>query len=119
MAVFSSIMVEGKLVTINWDGRQTRENIYVDDVTTVNLAGILARGNLTINVVTGIKTYVLTLHAQLRRVSGSDLPSRYGPAKLGEQQRRLISPRLARELLGWEPSIELLEGLRLTYQSIA
>lgn len=39
VAIFSSLLVAGKPVTINGDGRQTRDYVYVDDVKTVNLAG--------------------------------------------------------------------------------
>ncbi len=119
VAIFSSLLRAGKPVTINGDGRQTRDYIYVADVVAANLAGLVADSNLTINVGTGIETDVLTLYEQLRQASGSDLPPQHGPAKPGEQSRSVISPRRARELLGWEPRIELAEGLRRTYQSFA
>ncbi len=119
VAIFSSLLVEGKQVTINGDGRQTRDYIYVADVVEANLAGLTTDSNLTINVGTGIETDVLTLFEQLQQASGSDLPPRHGPAKPGEQSRSVISPRRAKELLGWEPGIDLAEGLRRTYQSFA
>ncbi len=119
VAIFSSLRGEGKQVTINGDGRQTRDYIYVADVVAANLAGLATDSNLTINVGTGIETDVLTLYEQLQRASGSDLPPRHGPAKPGEQFRSVISPRRAKELLGWEPKIESAEGLRRTYQSFA
>lgn len=119
VAIFSSLLINGKQVTINGDGRQTRDYIYVADVVAANLAGLATESNMTINVGTGIETDVVTLYEHLRQAGGSDLSPRHGPAKPGEQSRSVISPRRAKELLGWEPRIELAEGLRRTYQSFA
>jgi len=117
VAIFSSLLASGKPATINGDGRQTRDYVYVGDVVAANLAGLGAKDNLTINVGTGIETDVLTVYEHLRQAAHSDLAPRHGPAKPGEQIRSVIDPRLAREILGWEPGIALPEGLSRTYQS--
>lgn len=117
VAVFSSLLVAGKPVTINGDGRQTRDYIYVGDVVAANQAGLKAKDNITINVGTGVETDVLTLYEQLSQAADTDLAPRHGPAKPGEQIRSVIDPRLGGEVLGWEPRTGLSEGLRQTYQS--
>ncbi|MEE9464485.1 MAG: NAD-dependent epimerase/dehydratase family protein [Candidatus Neomarinimicrobiota bacterium] len=117
VAIFSSQLAAGKAVTINGDGHQTRDYIYVGDVVAANLAGLKATDNLTINVGTGVETDVLTLYEELRQAADTDQAPRHGPAKPGEQIRSVIDPGLAGEALGWEPRTALSEGLRRTYLS--
>lgn len=119
VAIFSSLLAAGKPVTINGDGRQTRDYIFVGDVVAANQAGLKAKANITINVGTGVETDVLSLYQQLSQAADTDLAPRHGPAKPGEQLRSVIDPRLAGEVLGWEPRTGLPEGIRRTYQSFS
>ena len=119
VAIFSSLLAAGKPVTINGDGRQTRDYIFVSDVVAANQAGLKAKANITINVGTGVETDVLSLYQQLSQAADTDLAPRHGPAKPGEQLRSVIDPRLAGEVLGWEPRTGLPEGIRRTYQSFS
>ena len=63
------------------------------------------------NIGTGTETDVNHLFALLCAAAGRKPETRYGPAKLGEQQRSALDPDRARAVLGWEPSISLADGL--------
>lgn len=117
VAIFSRKLVSGETVTINGDGLQTRDYVYVGDVVAANVAALNHTASLTFNVGTGLETDVATLYRCLAAAAGSDVKPQHGPAKPGEQQRSVISPQLAGEVLGWAPRIALEDGLRATYQS--
>jgi len=117
VAIFSRKLVSGETVTINGDGLQTRDYVYVGDVVAANVAALNHTASLTFNVGAGLETDVVTLYRRLAAAAGSDVKPQHGPAMPGEQQRSVISPQLAGEVLGWAPRMALEDGLRITYQS--
>lgn len=114
VAIFATRLLSGEVPTINGDGTQTRDYVYVGDLVRANLA--LAEHPFcgALNFGTGIETDVNELFRLLRDACGVDVPESHGPAKPGEQRRSVISPRLAGEVLGWRPEVELRDGLART-----
>jgi UDP-glucose 4-epimerase len=96
------------------DGAQTMDFVYVDDVATANvLAAEADVTDVVCNVATGVETSLDELAKVLIRVMGADLVPAYGPERaVNAVPRRLGSTRLARELLGFEATVPLEEGLR-------
>jgi UDP-glucose 4-epimerase len=114
VAIFSEKMLRGEPVTVNGDGKQTRDYVYVGDVVRANLLALESTATGPFNVGTGVETDVNTLAAELLRASGSRSEVRHGPAKQGEQRRSVIDSRRAAELLGWRPEVSLEDGLGRT-----
>ncbi|MCK4578345.1 MAG: NAD-dependent epimerase/dehydratase family protein [Candidatus Marinimicrobia bacterium] len=119
VAIFSRLLASGEQVTINGDGKQTRDYMFVGDLVEANLAGLDYTDSLTINLGTGLETDVVQLYQYLAEAAGTSLEPQFGAAKPGEQRRSVISPEKARRVLGWQPRIELAEGLEKTYKSFA
>lgn len=117
VAIFTHRLLAGEPVTINGDGRQTRDYVYVGDVVEANRLA-LERPDVTgaLNIGTGVETSVLDLLARLRAAAGLAGEARHGPAKAGEQRRSVLDASLARARLGWRPRVGLDEGLRLTVE---
>ena len=116
VAIFLSLLLQGKTPVINGDGRQTRDYVYVDDVVAANIAALDAQFVGELNIGTGLETDVVEIFRQLREASGSKIEAQHGPAKPGEQRRSCIDARRAAEALGWRPKMALSEGLRRTAQ---
>ena len=114
VAIFSGRMLRGEPVTVNGDGTQTRDYVYVGDVVRANLLALEREPIGPVNVGTGVETDVNRLAALLLQVSGSRSEVRHGPAKPGEQRRSVIDCGLAAARLGWRPEVSLEEGLRRT-----
>src|SRR5687768_12134650 len=122
VAIFCNRVLDGRALTVYGTGQQTRDYVFVGDVARANLAAATrelpkaerldARG---FNVGTEKETTVNELAAVLRRVSGSEVPIEYAPARPGEQQRSAVRVEKARELLGWRPQVDLDEGLAETF----
>jgi UDP-glucose 4-epimerase len=114
VAIFASKLIRKERPVINGDGKQTRDYTYVGDVVKANVAALGYQGSNIFNVGTGTEHDVNFLFEHLRAVLNPACPEQHGPAKLGEQQRSVISSAKIERELGWRPSIVLKDGLRLT-----
>ena len=116
VAIFSEKMLRGEPVTVNGDGKQTRDYVYVGDVVRANLLAVESTATGPFNIGTGIETDVSALARLLLEASGSCSEVRHGPAKQGEQRRSVIDSRRAAEVLGWRPEVSLADGLGRTVE---
>ncbi|MGA3288497.1 MAG: NAD-dependent epimerase/dehydratase family protein [Bacteroidota bacterium] len=114
VAIFCNKMLKGEKPLINGDGKQTRDYTYVDDVVKANLLALKHNGSAIYNVGTSIESDVKKLFYELRNHLNPSCPEQHAPAKAGEQQRSVISFKKIEQELGWHPTVQLDEGLRLT-----
>ena len=75
VAIFIAHLAEGKSPTINGDGKQTRDYVFVGDVVRANLAGLTSDYVGPVNIGTGKETDVVTIFEELRRGLGSSCPA--------------------------------------------
>jgi UDP-glucose 4-epimerase len=120
IAIFCGRLYAGERPLIFGDGTQTRDYIYVADL----VEALLAAGDATVggvvNVGTEVGTSVLALLEILRGLHGPDAPeAAFAPARTGEIDASVLDATRARELLGWQASTPIAEGLRLTYESLS
>jgi UDP-glucose 4-epimerase len=113
VAIFAERLLRGEVPTINGDGTQTRDYVYVADVVAANLAA-LAGPPGAYNVGTGTECDVNELYARLARIVGVSGAATHGPAKPGEQRRSCLDPSRAAARLGWRPRFSLDAGLETT-----
>jgi len=116
VAIFAGKMLRGEPVTVNGDGKQTRDYVFVGDVVQANLAALEREPCGAVNIGTGVETDVNRLAQLMLEASASGSELRHGPAKAGEQRRSVIDHAKAAERLGWRPSVPLAEGLRRTVE---
>ena len=116
VAIFTERLLAGQAPTINGDGKQTRDYVFVGDVVRANVAALATSFVGPINIGTGVETDVNTLYAHLRVLTGSPHPAQHGPAKAGEQRRSVLAIERAAQVLGWRPEVTLEEGLRRTVE---
>ncbi len=114
VAIFLNKMLSGAEPVINGDGGQTRDFVHVEDVARINCAALESQEPGALNVGTGRETSVNEIAQVLSLAAGWTQPIPHGPAKPGEQRRSVIDAAAARQRLGWEPRIELQQGLQRT-----
>ncbi|HET6795086.1 MAG TPA: UDP-glucuronic acid decarboxylase family protein [Acidimicrobiales bacterium] len=106
--------LQGKPVTIYGDGSQTRSFCYVDD----EVAGLLALldSGLTgpVNIGNPHEFTVAELARIVIEVTGSSSEVRHEPLPVDDPTQRRPDITLARRELGWEPTVELRQGLERT-----
>jgi UDP-glucose 4-epimerase len=95
------------------DGLQTMDFVYVGDIARANV--LAANSELTddvFNVASGVETSLLELAEALLQVMDSDLSVVHGPPRaVNGVTRRLADTNAARDRLGFEAEVGLLEGL--------
>lgn len=114
VAIFISQLLARKPPTINGDGKQTRDYVFVGDVVRANIAALETSHIGGINIGTGRETDVVTLCRMLQQRASTQVEAVHGPAKTGEQMRSCLDIALAGRVLNWRPEIDLEEGLAET-----
>ncbi len=114
VAIFVKKLLAGDQPVINGDGKQTRDFVFVGDVVQANLLALSKGLNDTFNVGTGIETDVNQIFHELNRIVGKNVPEKHGPSKEGEQLRSVISYQKTAKHLGWQPMVNLSDGLTKT-----
>jgi UDP-glucose 4-epimerase len=114
VAIFCGRLLENKTCTINGDGTQTRDYVFVGDVAAANLLAAEKGFDGALNIGTGIETDVNRLHALLAQAAGSNAAPLHAPARAGEQKRSCIDPSAASRALGWRPAVAIADGLTRT-----
>ncbi len=116
ISIFARRTIDGLGVTVDGDGRQTRDFVFVADVVLHLLAGmaLLHRepGAHVLNVCTGRETSLLQLIDTLAQVTGRTPATTHGPARAGDIARSVGAPGRATALLGVAATTPLLDGLR-------
>jgi dTDP-glucose 4,6-dehydratase len=101
-------------LTVFGDGSQTRSFCFVDDLVRGMIALAESGQHQPINVGNPNEFTLLQLAEAVIEVTGSSSEIVYEALPTDDPQVRQPDITLARELLGWEPEIELLEGLAKT-----
>jgi UDP-glucose 4-epimerase len=126
LTVFLKRAMEGKLPVV-WEGNQIRDFVYVDDV--VSLHNLCIENdevqNEIFNVSTGIGTSVEQLAKLIINIFGLKGNLVYENVKEGEVsklvegrkrlpmelKKMVLDNKKAKKILGWEPTVELKDGL--------
>lgn len=116
VAIFIQKMLRGEQAVVNGNGRQTRDFVFVEDVVESNLMAMGPSVEGVYNVGTGIETSVNDLYKIVVELTKVDFKEVHGPAKRGEQARSVIDSTKLHRDLGWEPKVDLREGLRRTVE---
>jgi UDP-glucose 4-epimerase len=109
-------MLDGARPTINGDGEQARDYVYIDDVVDAFARAGEIGGAIRLNIGTGIATSVNELYARIAAAAEYDGSPEHGPAKAGDLARSVIDASAARAHLGWEPWTDLDTGVRKTVE---
>jgi len=104
--------LEGKPLTVFGDGSQTRSFCYVDDL--IRGLVLLAESgeHLPVNLGNPGEFTLNELAETVRRITGSKSEVVYEALPVDDPQVRQPDITRARQLLGWEPQVQLEEGLR-------
>ena len=104
--------LEGKPLTVFGDGTQTRSFCYVDDLIRGLVALAESGEHLPVNLGNPAEFTLNELAEVVLRITGSKSELVYEALPVDDPQVRQPDITRARQLLGWEPEIQLEEGLR-------
>jgi len=117
VAIFSQGLLSGRPTKIFGDGTDTRDYVFVDDVVDAFVkAADEAGGGQRFNVGTGVETSVRQLHTVIAKAAGAADDPEFHPPRLGELKRSCLDISLAKRVLGWEPKVDIAEGVARTVE---
>lgn len=102
------------------DGEQTRDFCHIDNVVRANLQAASTSRKLSgefVNLACGEKTSLNQLIKYIGDIAGVKLEAEYRPTRPGDVRDSLADIAAARALIGFEPSVDVREGLTRTYQA--
>lgn len=114
VAIFTQKMLKGEQPIINGDGLQTRDFVFVSDVVKANLAAVVSNYTGPINIGTSKLININLIFNTLNKLIGGKAKEIHREVKKGEQKTSCLNINKAKQILGWEPKVELEEGLKKT-----
>jgi UDP-glucose 4-epimerase len=111
IAIWSQRMLAGERCTINGDGNQTRDFVFVADTVDAFSRAVDRGSGKLINVGTGLETSVNHLYRMLAEIVGVSEDPEFGSLPPGEVRRIALDIGLAESELGWRPWTHLEDGL--------
>lgn len=106
----------GEPLTVYGDGSQTRSFCYVDDLVDGIYRLAMSKENMPVNIGNPNEFTVLEFTHLVKELTGSRSEIIFQPLPQDDPKQRQPNITRARTLLGWEPKIELREGLQTTLQ---
>jgi len=119
---FISALVAGRAPELHWDGEQSRDFSYIDDVVEANILAAAADDRVDGAVMNIAGGDPKTVNEVLRAVSdavGTWIEPERMPRRAGDVRRTYADIARARELLGWEPRAQWEESVRATVEWFA
>jgi len=118
LAIFISKMLAGEQPTINGDGEQSRDFTFIENVVNGNLQACHAAADAVAGKVFNVAcNRAITLnetYALLQDLTGYKGPAKYGPERAGDIKHSLADIARAKKHLGYSPTVDFEEGLKLT-----
>jgi UDP-glucose 4-epimerase len=118
ISLFLKALVKNERPTIFGDGEQTRDFTYVANVVDGVLKACEAPGiaGQMMNLATGGRISLNQLFKTLRKLTGATVEPIYAAPRQGDVKHSQADISLARQRLGYAPSVSFEEGLRRTLE---
>ena len=113
---FMSQALRNEDVTIFGDGSQTRSFTYITDLVDGIIKLMLSKENDPINIGNPVEMTIKQIAETIIRMTGSKSQIVYRPLPVDDPRQRRPDTTRARTLLGWEPKVQLDEGLVKTIE---
>lgn len=102
------------------DGEKTRDFVYIDDVINTNLLALKIPDNYpnpVFNIATSIETTLNEVYQKIAKLLNKPAQPIYLPNRPGEQVRYSLDYSKIKKEFGWQPKVNLEEGLKLVLES--
>lgn len=111
---FIERLVDRKRPVIFGDGKQTRDFVFVEDVVSAIVSAVESGESGVFNIASGERVSVNELLRELNDILGTESDPIYDDPRPGDIRHSSADISAAREAFGYEPTVELSEGLKQT-----
>jgi len=115
--LFITRFLAGVAPIIHGDGGQSRDFTFIENVVQANLKAAAADARadgLVYNVACGAAVTVKEICLMIRDLIGCDLEPEHDEPRVGDVRHSLADISLGRDRIGFDPAVDLAEGLRRT-----
>jgi UDP-N-acetylglucosamine 4-epimerase len=116
--LFAEAFLNNKSPVINGSGDHSRDFTFIDNVVQANILCLFTKNKEAINQVYNIgcghQTSLLQLARFIKKIAGSDVDPVHGAERPGDVKHSLADISKAKNLLGYNPSISVEDGLSKT-----
>jgi UDP-glucose 4-epimerase len=115
--IFLKCMLDGVPAEVHWDGKQSRDFVYVEDVVAANLLAMKRPGvsGEAFNIGSHSEARVIDCLTGIQKILGlKKVQARHTPKRAGDVRRTFADITKARRLLDFRPSVSFEAGLRKT-----
>lgn len=116
--LFAEAVLKGEAPTINGDGSHSRDFTFVGNAVLANKLALFSTNseavNQIYNIACGEQTSLLQLFDFLAKENESNLRPVHGPDRAGDVKHSLADISKARKFLGYEPVVNIQDGLKNT-----
>ena len=114
VAIFIGLIKKGLRPTIFGDGTKTRDYLYVEDIVRANLMALRRGRNETLNLGWGKEISDQLIFDTIAKELNFLKKPIYAPYRKGEVRRIALDAGRAKKILGWQPKIDLVQGIKKT-----
>lgn len=118
VAIFSDKISNKEMLTIDGDGTQTRDFVYVTDVAQANVQALKYGNNRILNVSRQEKVSINELYSIMSELSSYKVEPNFGPERKGDIKHSILSNKETIDVLDWQPQVDLRTGLENTLKSM-
>lgn len=117
----NNILANKKSILMTYDDMPrgcTRDYVYIDDIVDINMRVTKKCVNDVINVGSGEELPILDIYNKIEEVFGAAIGIDIKGPREGDIKRSVLDYSYANETTGWEPKVDLEEGLNKLYTYI-
>ena len=118
VSVFLGLLRRGETPTLFGDGSTTKDFFYAEDAASAALAVLPPSSQKVFNVASGRGTTIRQLLEAMEDVVGRKIEPKKAPPVPGDEPTCVLDIRRIRDVYGWQPKVDLREGLRRTWSWI-
>ncbi|MBL0882852.1 MAG: SDR family oxidoreductase [Chitinophagaceae bacterium] len=115
LPAFIGQALRGEDITVFGDGSQTRSFCYVDDLVEGIYRLLMSDYSMPVNIGNPNEISLLEFAKEVLKLTGAGVKIVHKPLPVDDPKQRRPDITRAKELLGWEPTIDRAEGLKMTY----
>ncbi len=118
--LFVTAIAAGEPILVYGDGEQRRDFTYVSNVVdgTIRAAEAAGASGRIFNVAASAPATVNEVAAAIGAVLGKPVEKTFAPPRVGDIRDSWADVTAARDVLGWEPTVDLEDGLRRTVATL-